>query len=247
MDSLTAEVGSLRKRMEQLERQNRWMKWTVLACLLLAISTSTAAYLNARTGKSINIMGKSSPGVVFDEVRAKRYLLVDEKDKQRGIFGFSEKGEPGLGLKDQQGKTRSAFVMVDGEPSLDIYDRQGKGRGQFCSNKDGELGLAVYDQQGRTRAVFGVNDLGEPSMGLLDQQGKIRGAFGLNDIGAPALSLYDHNGKAKGFFGIHDGEIALCLYAQPGKGRVGFSFDSINGEPLIDLSNRQGKTVWSAP
>lgn len=174
MDSLTAEVGSLRKRMEQLERQNRWMKGIGIICLLLAIILFTAVSTRAQT--------------TTGTITANKFILVDEGGNSRGVLALAG-GEPGLDLYDEKGKLRGSFTLsIDGDPKLYICDEQETMRGVF-GIANGEPGLGLYNQQGKPGGSFNLN--GGAGIVLYDPQGKMGSIWGFDDNGKPCILFYD--------------------------------------------------------
>ena len=104
-------VESLAQRVAQLERENR--RWRV--GLILAVVLLVAAGVPAWTWSA----------VTPEEIRAKRFVLVDDAGNERGSLGFLGAGEPWLSLSNRAGDEVSLVIGNEG-PKLSLWtsDRQ---------------------------------------------------------------------------------------------------------------------------
>jgi len=120
---------------------------------------------------------------VLEEVRAKRFVMVDKDGKPRGELGVF-KDVPNLVLADENGKYRVGLGV----------------------SKDGP-GLSFRDKEGEQRLTLGLSDgLGGPSLALSDRAGLHRAVLGC-DVAVnettdvehkypeSTLTLYDASGK----------------------------------------------------
>jgi hypothetical protein len=130
-------------------------------------------------------------GAAVNEVRAKKFVLVDDTGKTRAVLDV-DKSEPGLTLLDAAGKPRAGLRVSAAGPSLDLYDAAGKPRAGLFVVAGGPV-LTLADAAGKWRASLGVL-AGGSSLDLYDAAGKPRaGLFVL--AGEPGLTLYDAAGK----------------------------------------------------
>ncbi len=86
---------------------------------------------------------------VQEEVRAKKFVLVNEKGTPVGVFG-----------------------VFDGQLSLMLYDQNKKVRAVLAVDKDGQPGFVLVDENGKIRVQFDIEE-NEPRLMLLDENGKV--------------------------------------------------------------------------
>ena len=79
-----------------------------------------------------------------NEVRAKKFVLVDDKGITRALLAASEDGTA-LDLWDESGKPRAALSALKDAPALALWDEKGNTRVGLYVSKDGP-GLALYDK-----------------------------------------------------------------------------------------------------
>ena len=85
---------------------------------------------------------------VQEEVRAKKFVLVDEKETPVGTF-----------------------FMYDGQVTLMLSDQDKKVRALLGVDKDGQPGFVLLDEKGKIRVQIEVNG-NEPRLKLLDENGE---------------------------------------------------------------------------
>ncbi len=108
---------------------------------------------------------------VQEEVRARRFVLVNEKGISMGVFD-----------------------TFGGQPCLMLHGENKKVRAIFGLDKDAQPGVALFDKNGKIRAQFDIEG-NEPRVVLFDENGKIRARFG-TEGNEPGLVLLDKDGKA---------------------------------------------------
>ena len=105
-----------------------------------------------------------------EEVRAKRFVLVDQKETPIGAFGVFN-GQLSLVLHDQNKKIRAMLVVdTDGQPALVLIDANGKIRAQF-DVENNEPRIRLLDANGKARAQLDVES-NEAKLVLRDANGK---------------------------------------------------------------------------
>lgn len=135
------------RRLERLERQNRWFKALGGAALALAALGLLA--------------GASEPSAVRakEEVRARSFTVVDEEGEARGRLHVSDYGSLRLDLYDPEMVLRaSLYLGSKGSPALNLFDAKGKMRASLGVRSDGWASLGLYDDKG-LRAVLGRTKL----------------------------------------------------------------------------------------
>lgn len=118
-------LNTVAQRVDRLEREcHRWKVFGSAALAVLGLVLLVGA-----TGTRVP-----------KEIRAKRFILVDESGRLRGIFG----------------------VVADGSSVLGLAGGQQSGAA-LTARSDGRISLVLTDSNGKRRAVLGV----EPSGSLL--------------------------------------------------------------------------------
>ena len=76
--------------------------------------------------------GRSAQGKgVAKEVRAERFVMVDELGVTRAELGLLKDEQPGLALYDEAGSMRAMLGLEeDGRPVLEFYDEAGRRQGR---------------------------------------------------------------------------------------------------------------------
>ena len=136
------------------------------------------------------VQGKAA---VQEEVRAKKFVLVNEKGTPVGAFRTFE-GQPGLMLNGQDKKVRAIFALDrSGGPGFVLFDENGKILAQFAIMGN-EPRIVLRDKNKKLRALFALDKDGQPGLALFDGTGKLRAQFDIEG-NEPRLVLLDENGK----------------------------------------------------
>ena len=135
---------NLEERVNRLERQNRRLKMAGLIALLALLS--------------VVLMGQAE--TVPDVIKAKNFVLLDDKGTVRGGMGVTSHGS-----------------------LIQLYDPKGTARATLGSqNGPAGTALTLYDEKGAIRATLGVEQIGvlgvkmtrsENSLVLFNADGKI--------------------------------------------------------------------------
>ena len=100
----------LTKLEEDLSTAKRRNRWTMAAALVLVSLLITA------------IIQKPA-----DEVKARRFIVVDAQGNTRALLYTNEFGMAELNMQDAQRKPRAVLVVLpDGNPMMAFYDAQGR-------------------------------------------------------------------------------------------------------------------------
>lgn len=94
---------------------------------------------------------------VADEIRARRFVLLDENGKTRGLWKVLKEG-PQLILFDEKGKGRAALAVSKAGPGLTLADEKGEPR------------IAMGLHKGVPRIVL-ADDQANPRIGLSVERG----------------------------------------------------------------------------
>ena len=116
-----------------------------------------------------------------DEVRARRFVLVDDEDNERAALHAGRGESVEMAFAGRNGKVRTALGMTQsgspfGEQTiLSFRDEVGRIRTQLMVAADGATGLALADSWGQKRAELRVGAGGHPALSLYDQHGNVIG------------------------------------------------------------------------
>jgi len=162
-------LTKVERELARVKRRSRWLLGGVLlaagawAALAGFKGSATAA---ARTEVEDRFQ---QAGEGFKVVRANRFVLEDEKGKNRAMLTTFADGA-GLTLYDENSKARVMLGVSNDGPALFLYDEKGKGRARLAASNNGP-GLQLCDEKGKTRA--GLNVLKSGSwLHLRDENGK---------------------------------------------------------------------------
>lgn len=159
---------TLVERLERVERENRW--WKVVGVGVMTIMVLAL------------LMGAAKPRVsVRDEVRARRFTLVDNKGKVRGIFGFSAIGSPVLFLFD--------------DATITLFDSERRPRARLAGGLV-KSGLRLYAKDGAPLADLYIEGGEWPRLSLFDKSGRRRAVLQVLPDESPGLILRGKDGKA---------------------------------------------------
>jgi len=150
-------------------------------------------------------------------IRANGFVLEDENGKVRATLGVID--GPGLSIFDEDGKRRAALLVDKERSKLQLVGDKGNiGVDLKASEGEGELALGG---SGRPRIILTAlpDDTG---LYLYDEKGKHRLRLGASNIGAV---------------------LALCHE----DGRSGVRLVMSSAGPEVELFDKNGTTVWSAP
>jgi hypothetical protein len=176
-------------------RQRDWLLKIVVALLAAGVWALALRPVLAPTPTKA-AEGQPAPA---DEVRAKRFVLVDEEGRERAVLGFPHEGEAALTILSLQGRELVKLGTDDSsgptENSLQLLDG------------DGRAGVKVAFTPRRNAVFLGVpHRSGQPSGGLNLEEGGLalyvmagdRKSYGTMEVtadGTPRLRLTNDEGR----------------------------------------------------
>lgn len=217
---------TLTQRLDRLERENRW--WKVLGIVSAAVLGLVV--LTGATGSK-----------VADEVRARKFTVVDNKGRVRGMLGMKERErqEPGVVLD-----------LADSEQKLRVQLR-------------GSGGLGFYDSKERMRIELSLIEFGESSENVdyMEKRGfHVPSQFRPEENVWSRLAFRDAHSKPLVFLEVDndrtDGNPRLTLVDKNGaKAVLGHTKLKNSQTGVVErrpasslvLFNKDRKVIWSAP
>lgn len=210
------------ERLDRLDGTNR--RWKL-------ISGATAAalavlVLGAAAAPRVPLLdqGGRPGGGVVSEVRAKRFLLVDDAGKLRAVLGAATGGAVSLGLLDNDDKIWSVLIVdADGTPRLEMLAAD-ETRRLVLSVFPNRSDLALFGKAARGGAILDVATDGAVTLGLTDRKERTRAGLLLLPDGTALLKLTDTTQRVRAALGV-------------GK----------DGSPGLGMWDRDGRRIWQAP
>lgn len=191
------------ERLTKLENNliaaNRRNRWALATAFLLLLGLLVA--LNMRTP---------------DEVKARRFVVVDAQGQVRAGLLLTADGSPWLALRDTQGELRAELGVDDsGTASLAMRDAQGRARAELGVDDKGLVGLLLSNAQGKPRAALSVDEDNKVILSMNDAQGVFRAGLFVDPTGAAVLGMRDSQGPLS-FNCLSNREAqAGCYYVMP--------------------------------
>ena len=150
-------VDVLIQRLNRLERQMYWCKFT--GCSVVVIAALS------------RLLGASSSKVP-EEIRAKRFLVMDPAGHAVGEFSATE-GIPALKLSDPRGGARVVLSHgYDTGSGLTILDGKQR-RADLSRRLDDSIALDLFDKEGKLRAVIELTGDGRPELVFHDRDSNV--------------------------------------------------------------------------
>ncbi|MFQ5961461.1 MAG: hypothetical protein ACE5MG_08680 [Candidatus Methylomirabilales bacterium] len=238
MDTLTQRLG-------RLEREVRWWKFfgsaavAVVGVVLLLGATHTR---------------------VPDEVRARRFVVVDETGKpgveltpvpSPGLRIFAKDGRtlaeltvdgwsPRLVLRSGNSKGGATMeVLPDSTPILNLVRTDGHGRVWLAVARDGQSTLHLRSGDAPGVAELTVDRRGSPKLALYDKDNRRDAILEMPVDGSPGLTLYK-NGKARAMLGLLLDDLPILdLRDREGLPRAALDV-GLDGSPNLTFYDREG-------
>lgn len=181
---------TIEKRLKNLER------WLSLTRWLLILVILTFVGVNIWESKTI-IPVVEAQQVDNDQkvIRSNTFILEDKDGKVRGIWSFSNEGNPVLQLYDKGGVARASIGMdmIGDEvtPRFMLLDKDENQAVGLFSKKEGSM--LILNGKNSDRIIAAVYN-GDPSIRMLDEKGTARIGLVIKKD-AQGVVLSDENGK----------------------------------------------------
>lgn len=142
----------------------------------------------------ISVLGAGSANVP-DEMRARRFVVVDQTGIVRAEIRTEPDGSTVLRVSDASGAPRAILgVSGDGLTRLVFQGRAGAARASLTVAPEDWPALVLFDKQGRRRFALDVGLGGWPFLAMRDEQGEDRAVLELTPQGAPQLLFFARGG-----------------------------------------------------
>jgi hypothetical protein len=136
-------VESIRRRLERVERQNRWMRLGFLVLLLLG-------------GYAVSDKLDLDQVIVRQTLLESQELKLLDNDGNARLFVRMYSRVPVLQVLDTNGKPRMSLgLRFDDTPFIDLSDGQGRTRATFEMTEEDAPAMRLMDEAGRT--TFRIN------------------------------------------------------------------------------------------
>ncbi len=135
-----------------------------------------------------------------DEIRARRYVLVDAQGKALGEFGTGRDGSVRLVVRrGDNGPQAWMGLLPDGKPYMALTYADDAGMVSLIGNEEAPA-IQVWGPGGRSRMVIQALKDSAATITLSDANGKPRVLLGTYDDGAAGITLFDGSNMQRGFF-----------------------------------------------
>ena len=254
LDVVLARVNQLEDRLRRMRRGQRAALWSggVLLMILAMLPMLLAS-------------GAAGPE---KELRASRFVLVDDKGAERAELGFNSLGTASLFSGDKKSGQGVLLALDDegapflslagkgnarvrigfrssGEPLMELSDG-GDEKAQRRSRVGKEHGAALRlkGQRGKTRFVLAANDLGHSGVVLLDQREQARGSFVIDDEGRPSITMVDPKGNNRVVIGTEkDGNSpSISLWDKKRQASLALILFE-DHSPILSITDKNGKQL----
>jgi len=136
-------VESIRRRLERVERQNRWMRLGFLILLLLG-------------GYAVADKLDLDQAIVKQTLLESQELKLIDNDGNARLFVRMYSRVPVLQVLDSTGKPRMSLgLRFDDTPFIDLSDAQGRTRATFEMTEEDAPAMRLIDESGET--TFRIN------------------------------------------------------------------------------------------
>jgi len=157
-------------------------------------------------------------------VRARKFELVDQQGRVRGVLGDLGFGSVGMSVRDSDGTMRVGLSVLP----------------------DGKAVVSFYTKEGRPGAALGIGPDGNPTMLLARGDGKRQIELAYAADGGARLRMVDTEGQAGAALGMFPDGSPYLLLRGTDKGRA---ILEVSGEsdPGLFLYDKEGKQLFRAP
>lgn len=181
---------TIEKRVKILERRLSLMRWLLILVIL--------TFVGVNTWKSKTIIPVVEAQQVDNNqkvIRSNTFILEDKNGKIRGVWGFSNEGNPVLQLYDKNGIARASIGMEkigdEVTPRFMLLDGDENQSAGLFSKKEGSMLILSGKNSPRIMAAVYKDS---PSIRIFDEKGTERISLGVKKD-TTVVVLSDKNGN----------------------------------------------------
>ena len=232
-------LEKLEQELSRANRRNRRLLGGIILCLGIGFVVWTF-----RPG----VATAQQTGAAIDEVRAKRFIVVDEEGDIRGIFGTNDGGDKtAILLYDEEDRLRIG-LHSGGQGAalgLTLLDENEVERVNICAYET-LSGVNVFDEDGLIRtSMTGDNAFSGIHIGSENEQGASFGVYRRRTRPFSALAFVDKDGGNRLLLGAGGEHSKIGLYDDSGVPRA--VIEVLEGVPTIRANDKAGAPAWIVP
>lgn len=214
------------------ERVKGFRPWHIAVLLLLVFVA----------GNSINT-GANAEKPEEGTLRARSFVVTDEKGQERGRFALGDKGNPHLVLwNGDKSAAASLEIGDDGMPRIVV--QSGNMKADMGLMEDGPV-LIFSDANGNRRLVATSMEGSLTGIVLYDVERREQCTIALDRKGNPFFTLQDDKGRPRISLMVDEKGASFDLVHSDGKNGVVIQVDD-HGRADAVLLNEKGEPVWNA-
>jgi len=162
-------LAALESRLYALERRNRrtHLRYGALLAILAALGLAAATVQD------------------LPEVKAKKFVLVDEKGRTCAVLGTDDQKHPELAFYDTTGKKRLGLGVKNGDAFVVLYDLLERSRCGMSVDAGSQPHVLLQDEHQKPRLHLSLNYESAPNVLLFGKEGAIEAGFGFLADGKP--------------------------------------------------------------
>jgi hypothetical protein len=174
------------------------MKRDNLISLMIGVIAGTGIVLGLGTGQpGKDAQKEPAKAEVPKEIRARSFVLVDEKGATRGRFDVLANGDTACVFINQKGEAAVVIGSTAAHgPLISLTSHEGSGHLTLTGT-----GLVVTGDKDATRLSLGLKFDGTSSVTLCDASGTQHANYAVYPGGFPCLSLFNPDGSDVARFG----------------------------------------------
>jgi len=182
-----------------------------------------------------------------NEVRASKFVVVDEGGRKLGEFGVMEDGTAAMVIENTKTHTGiSVGTDRSGMPRITLTNSKAAALLELAMLEDKYPAFIMSDGDGRRRLGMVVTDTGSVTLSLYDTKKQNRCAIALAEDGHPTIALRDERGEVRARLTLDgNGMCALDLLDEKGRARVVFQVEA-QGEADAAVFGKDNKAIWSS-
>lgn len=232
LDVVLARLHGLEDRLRRMRRAQATAMWSG-AVLLVIVGMLPILLASGAAGPE-------------KEVRASRFVLVDDKGVERAELGFGSHGPARLFIGDKK-SGEGILLALDEEqrPFLVMGGDRKTARIGMSILESGKPRLGLWTPGAKSAHIgLGFQSTGNPEFFLRDVAGKTRIGLRVDKVGDAVLQLMDSSGRTRAMVSASDGDnTVLHLTDAKGNGAASLRIDKEGKAGLFMMDSKQNPRV----